>query len=102
MSQCVIPFQRIVSFTVLLLGLPQIIFLGFQQKSAQDNAVCFLPQGIDYGECSNIVSDIQFSATTLELARSLKFWITAQIIATLLTCLVAVVGLTALVCKQRA
>ena len=28
-SQCVIPFQKIVSFAVLLTSLPQIIFLGF-------------------------------------------------------------------------
>ena len=98
-TQSVLPFLKIVSFATLAVGLPEICLLSFQMR-AKGTSYC--KELNDAGECPNPINDFAWSEESKVLHASAKSWTVAQQITVSLGCLLAMVGLVAFLCKQRA
>lgn len=99
--------MKILGFALLLLCIPQLCFLSFQQRASKQSKVCIIKDDNDenesLGRCeTTFAAEIKWSTKTLQTATETKSWIAAQTIVTSLTCLLSIVSLSILLYKQRA
>ena len=98
--QNVLPFVKIISFATLLICLPQICFLSLQLRFSEAKQVCYNPD--DCTTSDSVIDDVQWSDDTKDLGKTAYGWTLGNTLATSLNCLLAVVSLVSISCKERA